>query len=618
MSTDEKVVKAPATEDMTALNLKQSSGTKHLGAGIGQAVKSVVAGVGAGAATLIAAPAIGAKEGGATGFAKGLGIGVLGAVALPIAGVFSGVGSLASGAMNTPAAMKASAEGKEWDPVSQTWILYTLDGDKKRMLSEEAEAELKKYIHDRDAAQQGADQQAGEEEEAEEKVVKDTGLYDSLGVEPSATESQIKKAYYKQALKYHPDKNPGDAEAQAKFQSLSRAYEILSDPKSRERYDETGSVEEQPESAVDPKMFFEMIFGSEKFEKFVGELQLASVMKEEDHVVDVVEADFRQRQRCVRLAANLVDDILAPYVSGSMDAKQFSSHVETDVAPDLVVTPFGATLVRVIAYVYSTSAIRYLGGVRGAALSVSDTAHQASKRIQVAQGAAKVLSSANSAKKASAKAGGEDGVEGFDEAGSTTADDQPMEKATTMIVSDKHGDWVVSYFASEAKAAECYKKLSYSFASVLFKKEQDVWAPAKTYGTTSSTNKIIAAVQELNVVGAAAGNSAVITPHNVAEMAAMKKEAAMLSSMLEAAWRVSVIDIETTLRDTCSKLFRDKGVDDATKKRRASALKIFAKILIKAADNSGHSKVLSELLSQQMQQQGAPPTPTNPESPEED
>ena len=66
------------------------SGPKHLGAGVQDALGSVLGGFAAGAATIVAAPALGAREGGAAGFAKGLGFGVLGAVALPVAGVASG------------------------------------------------------------------------------------------------------------------------------------------------------------------------------------------------------------------------------------------------------------------------------------------------------------------------------------------------------------------------------------------------------------------------------------------------------------------------------------------------------------------------------------------------
>lgn len=64
--------------------------------------------------------------------------------------------------------------------------------------------------------------------------------YEVLGVEKSATADQIKKAYRKKAIQYHPDKNPGDKEAEEKFKEAAEAYEVLSDPDKRSRYDQFG------------------------------------------------------------------------------------------------------------------------------------------------------------------------------------------------------------------------------------------------------------------------------------------------------------------------------------------------------------------------------------------
>ena len=61
--------------------------------------------------------------------------------------------------------------------------------------------------------------------------------YSILGVKEDASEAEIKSAYRKLALKYHPDKNPGDKKAEETFKKISEAYYTLGDPKRRKEYD---------------------------------------------------------------------------------------------------------------------------------------------------------------------------------------------------------------------------------------------------------------------------------------------------------------------------------------------------------------------------------------------
>ncbi|MCJ1379923.1 hypothetical protein MMC17_003026 [Xylographa soralifera] len=125
-------------------------------------------------------------------------------------------------------------------------------------------------------------------------MVVDTTYYDALGVKPTASELDIKKAYRKLAITTHPDKNPGDETAHARFQAIGEAYQVLSNDDLRKRYDKFGKEQAMPGGGFeDPAEFFTMIFGGEAFVDLIGEI---SLMKDLTKTMDITMRQMEEEE----------------------------------------------------------------------------------------------------------------------------------------------------------------------------------------------------------------------------------------------------------------------------------------------------------------------------------
>lgn len=235
----------------------------------------------------------------------------------------------------------------------------------------------------------------------------------------------IKKAYYQAALRVHPDKNPDDPEASQRFQALAQAYQVLSDPKLRERYDQLGkeAVSDAALPSIDPALFFSMLFGSEQFERYIGKLYLAM---QTDHIAKDLQRDMDRRTKGATSsdgtpARDVIGDSIEREMRFSADSKKdqrmkrqqmarevqcaknlcerldrwvlardevgFTNSISQE-ASELVRVSFGGRLLRTIGIIYESCAEQFFASLRGQftletqLASLRESTHNAKVRLQ--------------------------------------------------------------------------------------------------------------------------------------------------------------------------------------------------------------------------------------------
>ncbi|KAI8082819.1 X-domain of DnaJ-containing-domain-containing protein [Halteromyces radiatus] len=265
-----------------------------------------------------------------------------------------------------------------------------------------------------------------------------TEYYDLLGVASSASQDDIKKAYRKKAIRFHPDKNPNDPTAEDKFKKISEAYQVLSDPKLRKRYNEFGEENGvKPDGGfVDPEEFFKQSFGGDRFIDIIGEISIGKDMREaletaetegeQDDTTTLTAEEKAEREaqkekseqeraetrakRVDTLAEKLINKLSLytelPDTSES-SVQAFKSIVQIE-AEELKTENYGVELLHAIGYTYMAKANQYLGkniafGLGGMFHSVKEKGYIFSETVGTLRTALDLQSSFSELQKAEEK-----------------------------------------------------------------------------------------------------------------------------------------------------------------------------------------------------------------------
>jgi len=251
------------------------------------------------------------------------------------------------------------ARGRRWDRTQNKWVIDRLEEEAAEVekLPKDDEDILKASNEDEPAAAAAGGGGA---------AVKDTEYYDVLGVPTDAPEPKIKKAYYIQARKWHPDKNQSE-EAKVKFQAIGEAYQVLGDEKLRAVYDRegkdglSGDKTEVAMEQIDPSLIFTFLFGNDSFDDIIGRLQLVTQTlvggSPEAENFPKKQMMELERRRVVRLAVALRNRIQL-FVDGDEDGAKAQW---TSKGEELVEVRYGEQILNTVGTMYKLVSTEVIG-----------------------------------------------------------------------------------------------------------------------------------------------------------------------------------------------------------------------------------------------------------------
>ena len=283
---------------------------------------------------------------------------MVGAAGLVIGGAVRGAKDIKRGVESVPQSISAPKAGKWWNEAISEWVYTDIT---KINVPDNDDDLLGGIENDLD---NNSSTQVYEHTPISGQV-KDNYYYEALGVDHKADAHKIKRQYYLNARKFHPDKNPGDDAAAEKFKLVAEAYQVLSDPELRSKYDKEGrdalsgdKTSTTDDQKPDPSLLLAFLFGSDKFNSYVGRLATStSAMLGDTTKLSAKDARTLQERRCSRLAMTLVNR-LEPWVDMNFKETEDAWKIQ---AEELKKASYGWELLQVIGMAYELAAMQFLG-----------------------------------------------------------------------------------------------------------------------------------------------------------------------------------------------------------------------------------------------------------------
>lgn len=423
------------------------------------------------------------------------------------------------------------------------------------------------------------------------KVV-DTAYYDLLGISTDATEAEIKKAYRKLAIKHHPDKNPDDPTAAAKFQEISAAYQVLSDTTLREKYDLYGQDQAQPEAGfADAGELLSTIFGGQAFENWIGEItlikQVTQAMEEgeldektaEDLNSAVNAAQAEEEAQAAAEAEPVKEEKKSGFFSGRRD--KTSPEVKSSSSTSASATTASDD---------TTSNSLVVAGERRSASTTSASSTTTAPNVDE-----KTKKNANNNRRAQ--------MDKFVEERQKEQKER-VEKLSKILVdklslwteTDKSSDVTAAFQekarleAEELKMESFGVQILHSIGSTYLLKSRTVLKSQKLLGVGGIFSKFkekSAVVKDSwNALSAALDAQSTMQDLEKAQERGVEftdeeravLERRVMGKMLAAAWSGSRFEIQATLREVCDTVLHDKKVPSKKRVERAQALFMLGRI----------------------------------------